>query len=716
MSAKSPHSFQISSTAIDANLSIDNFSLPRTSFQTSHTVKLEASAVDASQLKAIECSKVLSKAIGLSEKRLGKVQPDTAQIYTHICEDQQKSSEERVSKTSANPKFSSKSRRRWHRFGLRSVLGTLAVALGIGMALPATAAERVVIRLGPIRQSIAIRDLEYFVQTGEVPSKLRLYSPLLTQDVRQVLSTHIRLDQNVGDKLVEDLLHSSGGERFLNTLQVAIPDTEVSQLKTALSEAALQPDGISLLGFLRSLPDETVTIDAIAAIGLASQMNLPFWQSQTLSSVLARELTVEAKPISADLDPTQSGPYWVWKDTLTLRDYQRDRIIPIDIYRSRRKTKGPLVVLSHGFGADRRFLGYLAYHLASYGLTVVAIEHPGSNVAWLTGESGITQAGLKKASSILPATEFVDRPKDVSFLLNRLNLLNRYSGTLRGKFNTDEVVVVGHSLGGYTALALAGTQLSLEHLQQFCSDPNPVMLSPADLLQCNAADLPEVPTDLGDERVRQVVLLNPVIGRLFDEKSLAEVEIPTLMLASTDDSITPAVSQQFLPFTQLHNSKYLLTAIGATHLSVGDPANLNRALTQSFFVRERQEETEALRQLLRGVTLAFIQQQTPEAEQFKPFLTPAYAQSFSSNGVKLRLNSELPPNFANWLKMAALPMEQLVASTLSTRRDPYAASLCQSDLGCLLNSLPIVMFILPGSLPIAGKTLLELKRKQRRRS
>lgn len=596
----------------------------------------------------------------------------------------------------------------------KSILGGLVFALGVSIATSAAAAERVVIRLGPIRQSIAIKDLEHFVETGQVPPGLRLYAPLLTQDARHALSTHIRLDPNVGAKLVEDLLHSSGGERFLNTLQVAIPDTEAEQLKVALTEAALQSEGMSFLGFLKSFPEETVTIDLIAAIGLASQMNLPYWQSQTLSSVLDRELTVEDKPIAAEFDPTQSGPYWVWKDTMTLRDYDRDRTIPIDIYRSRRKTKGPLVVISHGFGADRRFLGYLAYHLASYGITVVAIEHPGSNVAWLTGESSITQTGLKKASSILPASEFVDRPKDVSFLLDRLNLLDRYSGTMRNKFNTDDVVVIGHSLGGYTALALAGTQLSLEHLQQFCSDPNPVMLSPADLLQCNAADLPEVPTNLGDQRVSQVVLLNPVIGRLFDEQSLAEVEIPTLMLAATDDSITPAVSQQFLPFTQLHDSKYLLTAIGATHLSVGDPANLNRALTQSFFVRERQEETESLRQLLRGVTLAFIHQKTPEADRYKTFLTPAYAQSFSTAGLKLRLNAELPPNFANWLKMAALPMEQLVASTLSNSRQTPPSGFCSSDIGCLLDSLPIVMFILPGSLPLAGKTLLQLKRKRRR--
>lgn len=580
------------------------------------------------------------------------------------------------------------------------------------MATPALAAERLAVRLGPIRQTVTIADLEYFADTGKVPQGLQLYAPLLTPNVRQILANRVQLDPNLGDKLVEDLLHSSAGERFLNTLQVAIPNTEISKLKTALTQAAKQPEGISLLGFLKTFPEETVTLDAISAIALASQLNLPSWQSQTLDSVLDRELTVATQPLSSQLNPSKAGPYWVWKQTMVLQDYGRDRSIPVDLYWSRRQTAGPLVVISHGFGADRRFLGYLAYHLASYGLTVVAVEHPGSNVAWLTGNS-FDSSGIK-SGNLLPASEFVDRPADVSFLLDRLSRLDRFSNSLKGKFNTNQVVVIGHSLGGYTALALAGAQLSLAHLRQFCSDPNPVMFSPADLLQCNAADLKDAPTSLGDARVKRVVLLNPVIGRLFDEKSLAGVKIPTLMLAATDDVITPAVSQQFLPFTQLHNSKYLLTAIGATHLSVGDPVNLNRALTQSIFVRERHEDTASLRLLLQGVTLAFVEQLTPNAKQYAPFLTPAYAQSYSTPALKLRLNSQLPPNFTNWLKMAALPMEQLVASSLS--RNQAQANVCNSEAICLLGSLPLVMFMLSGNLPRVGKQFLKLKRQHHKQS
>ena len=588
---------------------------------------------------------------------------------------------------------------------LKGALCGTVLTLGWSTA-PGQAAEQVTVRMGPLQQSVAIADLELFAKTGNVPASLRLYAPLLTPDVRQALGTRLQLDPNVGNKLVKDLLYSSAGERFLNTLQVAMPDTNAAELKYALSQAAVRSDGMSILGLLRSFPSRMITIDAPSTIALVSQMNLPAWQSQTLNSVLERELTVNAKPTKLPFDPSQAGPYWVWKQTMTLRDYDRDRTIPVDLYWSRH-TQGPLVVISHGFGADRRFLGYLAHHLASYGLTVVAVEHPASNVAWLTS-SGVDSP---HSSSILPASEFIDRPKDVSFVLDRLSQLNRFSEVLHDKFNTNQVTIIGHSLGGYTALALAGAPLSLKSLRQFCNDPNPVALSPADVLQCSAADLPDHTANLRDPRIVQTIILNPIIGRLFDEASLAKVTIPTLMLAATDDSITPAVSQQFLPFTKLKSKKYLLTAIGATHLSVGDPTNLNRSLTQSIFVRERPDsETEPLRVLLQGVSLAFIEQLTPQASTYAPFLNPTYAQSFSTPELKLRLNSELPPNFSNWLKMAALPMEQLVSGTLSKSHNPQ----CDRRSLCLLHDLPLVMFIVPGGLPLLGLQFFALKRRSRR--
>lgn len=603
---------------------------------------------------------------------------------------------------------------RWAARLLNAGLMGVAATVGWGAVSPGLAADQVTVQFGPVQQTVSLSDLEVFVHTGEIPSSLRLYSPLLTTDVRIALGSRLELDPQVGDKLVQDSLNSTAGQRLLETLQVAIPDSDIEQLQTALIQSAKETDGISLMGFFRAFPAKTLTIDGTSAIALASQLNLPYWQSQALSSILERELTVATQdPFRNSLDPSQPGNQWVRQQTITFHDYERNRTIPVDLYWSRR-THGPLVILSHGFGADRRFLGYLAFHLASHGITVAALEHPGSNVAWLTELAAGVSPNDGNYSEILPANEFIDRPKDISFLLDQLQRLNRYSNILRGKFNTDQVTVIGHSLGGYTALALAGAELDLDKLRQFCQSLGPAGLSPSDWVQCTAADIKEQGRlDLSDRRVAQVIALNPVIGHLFSDESLAQINVPVMLLSGTDDAIAPAVSQQFLPFAQLSAPKYLITAIGGTHLSVGDPANLNYALTENLFVRERPgEQTEPLRHLLRGVSLAFIEQLTSDRDRYKPFLTSAYAQSLSTPVLKLRLNQELPPNLSNWLKMAALPLEQFVASSLQKQPRPPKQSVYQTYISEVLGRLPLVMFIVPGSLPLLGNQLIQLARRK----
>lgn len=582
-----------------------------------------------------------------------------------------------------------------------------------GLSAPAFAAESVAVRLGPLRQSVAIADLETFAQTGEVPPSLRLYAPLMNDEVRHTLNSYLQVDPNTGKGLVEGMLNSSTGERLLTMLSAIVKDSTPEQLQQTLVTAAQTPQGLSLLGILKSYPEETVTIDLKQAIALASQMNLPYWQGQSLRSTLERELAVTTEPFHGAFDPSAPGYQPIHRQTLNLRDRDRNRIIPVDLFWSDR-SQGPLVVLSHGFGADRRFLNYLAEHLASHGLTVAALEHPGSNVTWLNELAAGEFERQNKPGDLLPPTEFSDRPKDVTFLLDELTRLNRYSTLLRNKVNTDQVVVIGHSLGGYTALTLAGAPLNLAHLRQFCDDPAVTALTPSDWLQCSATDLPGDTMNFRDERVRSIIALNPVMGRMFDEASLSQIDVPTLILVGTDDPITPAISQQLLPFNAITSEKYLLSVIGGTHLSVGDPSNLNHALMQSIFVRERnRDETEPLRSLLRGISLAFTKQLTPEADLYTPFLDAAYVQSFSTDALKLRFNQELPEDLPAWIEATA-PLEQFVIATLyKSTKSPEDEALCRAG-HCLLDKLPLVVLILPGGrLLVAGHQFFKRHRQRR---
>lgn len=570
-----------------------------------------------------------------------------------------------------------------------ALLGNLGTA--------ALAAERVTLKLGPLEKAVTVDDLYHYARTGEVPDSMKMYGWALNEQTQRALTNRVPLSPAVGRQLVNDLLISSAGDRFLDTLQELLPGSTKESLYEALTDAAAHSNGLTLLGFLEEYPQDGVTVDLSAVVKLASEMNLPYWQSQSLSSVLEQELTVpQVASFATGFDPSKQGYQWVRERTLTLHDRERHRTIPVDLYWTRH-SHGPVIVISHGFGADRRFLKYLARHLASHGFTVAALEHPGSNVAWLASVIN-GQVLSDQFIDLLPATEFIDRPRDVSFLLSELNEIAQQSYYLRDKIDTDNVIVIGHSLGGYTALALAGAELNLDNLREFCNGPDQFGLSVADWLQCTAVDLPDDLPNLRDRRVSRIVALNPLIGRLFDEQSLENITIPTMFVSSTADAITPAVNQQLLPYTHLQNEeRYLLTAIGATHLSVGDPENLNPALNKSLFVRERRsEETESLRVLLQGVTLAFAKQETPEAHRYRQFLTPAYAQAFSTTDLKLRLNATVPPNLFNWLQMASLPLEQMTLMPDPTHPErARALQATYAGVVMLLLSVPLAMFILP---------------------
>jgi predicted dienelactone hydrolase len=539
----------------------------------------------------------------------------------------------------------------------QKIFCTLALMFSTCFATSVSAAERLILRLGPFEQSIDITDLDRFAKTGELPHSLRAFSLVLTPDVRQVLSQRLQVDPNITDRVINDWLRSPAAEQLVRRLGDALPNSTIEQVQAAISVAARQLSGLSILGVLRAFPDETVTLDITSAAALALQFNPSYWESQALGPMLERELAVESSSFEPGLEPAEIGSKLIQQQTLTFWDYKRDRAIPADIYWGSDQSytydydlstpsPGPLVVISHGFGADRRFLSYLARHLASHGLTVVALEHPGSNVNWLSRASISGQPG-----DLMSPSEIIDRPKDISFLLDELAILNRQPGALQGKFNTQQVTVIGHSLGGYTALALAGAELNLDELRRSCKSTDPLSKSPAEWLQCAAADLPERRLQLRDQRVAGAIALNPVVGQLFGKTGLMQVTIPTLILSSTEDAFTPAVNHQLQPFTQLRGAKYLLTAIGATHLSVGDSSNLG---FQRTLVQERTgQDVEKLHQLLQGVSLSFIKQLTPEAKIYEPFLTPAYAQSLSTQELPLRLNPSLPASVYRWLLITA---------------------------------------------------------------
>jgi predicted dienelactone hydrolase len=132
-------------------------------------------------------------------------------------------------------------------------------------------------------------------------------------------------------------------------------------------------------------------------------------------------------------------------------DHARDRRFPIEVWhpvaeRTRnanaRPAAYPLVVYSHHSGGDRRAASYLCTHLASHGYVVAALDHSEVVAPELAlPADGTPQQRVEWAQRTwVPA-----RVPDVRFLIDEM--LANAAGD-RGR-----VGIVGHSFGGWTALA-----------------------------------------------------------------------------------------------------------------------------------------------------------------------------------------------------------------------------------------------------------------------
>ncbi|MEH2255310.1 alpha/beta hydrolase family protein [Nostoc sp.] len=79
------------------------------------------------------------------------------------------------------------------------------------------------------------------------------------------------------------------------------------------------------------------------------------------------------------------------------------------------------------------------------------------------------QALLKGTSQqVFADTELIDRPLDVTFVLDQLEQRSKSDPWLQGKINGQQVGVIGQSFGGYTALVLAGARININQLQKNC--------------------------------------------------------------------------------------------------------------------------------------------------------------------------------------------------------------------------------------------------------
>jgi len=162
----------------------------------------------------------------------------------------------------------------------------------------------------------------------------------------------------------------------------------------------------------------------------------------------------------------------------------------------------PLVVVSHGSGGSHLAYRTLAAHLARRGFVVALPEHPRNN------RDDDTLAGTD--------TLLAERPRQASLAIDRV-----YADAALGPhLLPDTVAVVGHSMGGYTALALAGGEPTAFAHETPDRQPRAVPVTP-------------------DPRVKALVLLAPATPWFMAPGALRNVRVPILMRTAERDPHTP---------------------------------------------------------------------------------------------------------------------------------------------------------------------------------
>jgi dienelactone hydrolase len=234
-------------------------------------------------------------------------------------------------------------------------------------------------------------------------------------------------------------------------------------------------------------------------------------------------MTTQKVPWTDEYDPFVRGRYPVGVQTIHARDTARNRLFPCEIWypaaaehtgqgiapgtqdvftvpsgdtrRSQMAVRNaaaepgtyPLIVFSHPSGGGRRTATFLCTHLSSHGYVVAALDHSETVAVELAPKDveTIEQKTARRQAVI------AERVPDIRFLLD--HLLSGAAWDSEINLDPTQIGIVGHSFGGWTALAANEAESRLRAVVALApagaSQPKPGIL-PAKLTFTWGRDVP----------------------------------------------------------------------------------------------------------------------------------------------------------------------------------------------------------------------------------
>ena len=499
---------------------------------------------------------------------------------------------------------------------------------------PALAGESLSFSYGPLIRSLKISSLKHFANDGTVPDDLAYFLQFTSAKQREQFRESLRRRAPVDPMIVSRFFSSGIGEAILERLGKGITLTRGGNgkyaIRSALIGAAFSKEGMTLLNVLQNLPTN-IQIHGEKVLGATKAAERAIDATETLATTLrvltAKEAASQASVDYASLpDPRKPGPYQVKKVVWNLVDQSRNRKFYVDVYLPTAKASKddkifmPVIVFSHGLSSRPEDYEEGLRHLASYGFLVAAPQHPGSDAIWLKEMlNGLHQ-------NIYDVNDFIDRPKDISFVIDELSRRNQLE--FKGRLDLNNVGIAGHSFGGYTALAIAGATIDFEHLKQECEREYGA-LDVALLLQCGALELPRSPYVMRDQRVKAAFAANPVNRAIFGPKGLGKIAIPVAIASGSYDPAAPAAMEQAASFTWLTTpAKYWLMVEGQAHVNFTkiDPGIESAIESATNLTLPSQG---LISSYINAITVPFFTSYIQNSDTFRLFLRSGFAEDLS---------------------------------------------------------------------------------------
>ena len=505
-------------------------------------------------------------------------------------------------------------------------------------SVPAVSADRISFSYGVFGEFyIAIADLEIFAREGKITPSFAYYADRVSEEDLAELRDLLNRQFNVSQVTANIFLNLPIGKQLVREVSSIIDSpAKVSQpaLRGAIVLAAARPEGLTILNVLRLYSTKTLKLDTDKIITAVEEATKILADTERVFTALERQATIDAETsnsqnINNSADLIKSGSKQ-WRREFLAIDPNIEGVVYLPVATSK---PAPLVVIAPGLNTDWQNFTYIAKHLASYGFGVAAVNFPGTNARRVN-------AVLNGLDTPPPDNQWVEQPKVITRLLDEIERKSQSDPRWQGKLDLQRVGVIGQSLGGYTAMAVAGAKIDWQHLQRKCQQfqgSEQINFNPSLYWQCQGTDVKSSPpdTDLQDERIVATIAVNPVTNPVFSKQGMSQMRSPIMIITGDQDLFAPALDEQIEPFTWLpEKDKYLVLVKNSTHFSFigeGDSSEiplppqiigLNPAIARTY---------------LKVLSVAFFQTYLARENEFEPYLTESYLKSISKQQLPINL-------------------------------------------------------------------------------